>query len=264
MRENSARPVKPHKDVYITETLKDLLVEFLCKKTGLEWYMFRRSSEIMNAIKPYFLEAADCFYESSVSFDGREQYESTLSRCLRRTRKTFRLTFVLEEEDREKIRRIAEDMGFGRLADLYSLILFSLTAQGKPLTASLRDFADFFYSQKSSILLEIPGVIAEKLERTDYRDCRQMFYRRAFFWQMRFGETPSLRYEDEEYYRVTSQKTGWRSTMIVCSEQLKEFARNRNLGSTNCVVLANALNAYLDAEISAKAASGPERAEAAG
>ena len=104
----------------------------------------------------------------------------------------------------------------------------------------------------------------EKLRRTDFRKNQQSYFRKALFWQIYFGRTPVLRYEDEDYFRVTPQKTGWFKTLFFCSDIIKNYARNKNIGSTENIAILNTLNTYLDQTVDRENAERYEKEAANG
>lgn len=234
------------KDVYITEEQKEQVVDFLSRKTGMEWYMFRHAGEITNAVKPYLMEMIKCFDEAKISFDSHEEYINTCEGCIQRFGKKFRLTFSFTEDEFELIKETANENHFINMVDFIITVLYALVMQGKSYEIPLREFAKFFFNREMQMQIVIPSEIMEKLNKTDFRKNQQTYFRKALFWQIYFGKTPILKFEDEDYFRVTPQKTGWFKTLFLCSDIIKSYARNKNIGSTNNIAILNALNAYLD------------------
>lgn len=234
------------KDVYIAAEHKEKVVDFLSKKTGMEWYMFRHAGEITNAVKPYLMEMIKGFDEAKISFGSHEEYIDTCAYCIQRFGKKFRLTFSFTEEEFELMKKTAKRNHFVNMVDFITTLLYALIMQGKNYEISLKEFSKFFFSKEKKMQIVIPYEIMEKLGKTDFRDNQQAYFRKALFWQIYFGKTLPVRYEEEEYFRVTPQKTGWFKTLFQCSDIIKNYARNKNLGSTENVAILNTLNTYLD------------------
>lgn len=234
------------KDVYIADAHKEKIVDFLTKKTGMEWYMFRRAVEITNAVKPYLMEMVKNFDDAIISFESHEEYINTCEYCIQRFGKNFRITFSFTEEEFELIKKTAERYYFINLVDFITTVLYALVMQGKTYEIQLKDFSEFFFSKEKVIQLTIPGEIMNKLERTDFKKNRQTYFRKVLFWQIYFEQTPVLRYENEDYFRVTPQKTGWYKTLFSCSKILKAYALNKNVGSTINIAILNTINTYLE------------------
>lgn len=238
------------KDVYIAVEQKEKVVDFLSKKTGMEWYMFRHAGEITNAIKPYLMELVKGFDEVKISFDSHEEYIDTCTYCIQRFGKKFRLTFFFTEEEFSLIKETAKRNSFINMVDFINTVLYALIMQGKPYEISLKEFSRFFFNKDKRMQIVIPYEIMEKLRRTDFKNNKQAFFRKVLFWQIYFGKTLPIRYEEEAYFRVTPQKTGWFKTLFQCSDILKNYVRNKNLGSTENVAILNILNTYLDQTVS--------------
>ena len=132
------------------------------------------------------------------------------------------------------------------MVDFIITALYALIMQGKIYEISLKEFSKFFFNKDKCIQIVIPSEIMEKLYKTGFKNNQQAYFRKALFWQIYFGKTMPVRYEDEDYFRVTPQKTGWFKTLFQCSDIIKNYARNRNLGSTENIAVLNALNTYLD------------------
>lgn len=235
-----------NKDVYIMKEQKEQIIDFLSKKTGMEWYMFRRAGEITKAVKPYLMETVKCFDDVKISFDSHDDFINSCESCIQRFRKTFRLTFTFTEEEFELMKKTASENHFINMVDFITTILYAMTMQNKTYEISLKEFSEFFFSRELQTQIIIPYEIMAKLERTDFKKNQQTFFRKALFWQIYFGKTPVLKFEEEEKLRVTPQKTGWFKTLFNCSGIVKNYARNRNLGSTYNFAILNTLNAYLD------------------
>lgn len=252
------------KDVYIADEQKEQVVDFLSKKTGMEWYMFRHAGEITNAVKPYLLEMVKGFDEAKISFDSHEEYINTCEDCIQRFGKKFRLTFSFTEEEFDLMKETAGKNHFVNMVDFIITILYALIMQGKAYEISLKEFSKFFFNKEKRIQIVIPSEIMEKLRRTDFRKNQQSYFRKALFWQIYFGRTPVLRYEDEDYFRVTPQKTGWFKTLFFCSDIIKNYARNKNIGSTENIAILNTLNTYLDQTVDRENAERYEKEAANG
>lgn len=252
------------KDVYIADEQKEQVVDFLSRKTGMEWYMFRRAGEITNAVKPYLMEMVKGFDEAKISFDSHEEYINTCEDCIQRFGKKFRLTFSFTEEEFELMKETASKNHFVNMVDFIITILYALIMQGKAYEISLKEFSKFFFNKEKRIQIVIPSEIMEKLRRTDFRKNQQSYFRKALFWQIYFGRTPVLRYEDEDYFRVTPQKTGWFKTLFFCSDIIKNYARNKNIGSTENIAILNTLNTYLDQTVDRENAERYEKEAANG
>ena len=238
------------KDVYIVDSHKEKIIDFLTKKTGLEWYMFRHAGEIMHAVKPYLMEMVKGFEDAKISFDSHEEYIRTCEYCIQRFGKKFRISFSFTEEEIALIKETASKNYFTNLVDFITTVLYALVMQGKCYEIPLKEFSEFFFSREKSSQLTIPGEIMKKLEQTDFKKNKQTYFRKVLFWQIYFGKTPVLRYENEDYFRVTPQKTGWFKTFFLCSDIIKKFARNKNIGSTENIAVLNILNTYLDQMVS--------------
>lgn len=234
------------KDVYIAEKHKEMIVDFLSKKTGMEWYMFRHAGEITNSVKPYFMEMVKGFDEAKISFDSHEEYIDTCEYCIQRFGKKVRLTFSFTEEEFELMKETAQNNSFINMVDFIITVLYALAMQGKSYEISLKEFSYFFFNKDKQVQITIPFEIMEKLNRTSFKKNQQTYFRKAMFWQIYFGKTLPIRYEEEDYFRVTPQKTGWFKTLFQCSDIIKNYARNKNLGSTENVAILNTLNTYLD------------------
>lgn len=234
------------KDVYIAVGQKEKIVDFLSKKTGMEWYMFRHSGEITKAVKPYLMEMVKGFDEAKISFNSHEEYIDTCECCIQRFGKKVRLTFSFSEEEFALMKETAERNYFINMVDFIITALYALIMQGKIYEISLKEFSKFFFNKDKCIQIVIPSEIMEKLYKTGFKNNQQAYFRKALFWQIYFGKTMPVRYEDEDYFRVTPQKTGWFKTLFQCSDIIKNYARNRNLGSTENIAVLNALNTYLD------------------
>lgn len=252
------------KDVYIADEQKEQVVDFLSRKTGMEWYMFRRAGEITNAVKPYLMEMVKGFDEAKISFDSHEEYINTCEDCIQRFGKKYRLTFSFTEEEFELMKETAGKNHFVNMVDFIITILYALIMQGKAYEISLKEFSKFFFNKEKQIQIVIPREIMEKLRRTDFRKNQQSYFRKALFWQIYFGRTPVLRYEDEDYFRVTPQKTGWFKTLFFCSDIIKNYARNKNIGSTENIAILNTLNTYLDQTVDRENAERHEKEAANG
>lgn len=237
------------KDVYIAVEHKEKVVDFLSKKTGMEWYMFRHAGEITNAVKPYFMEMVKGFDEAKISFDSHEEYIDTCEYCIQRFRKKVRLTFSFTEEEFALMKETAKKNSFINMVDFISTVLYALVMQNKTYEISLKEFSYFFFNKNRLVQITIPFEIMEKLDRTSFKKNQQTYFRKALFWQIYFGKTLLIKYEEEEYFRVTPQKTGWFKTLFKCSDIIKNYARNKNLGSTENVAILNSLNTYLDQTI---------------
>lgn len=238
------------KDVYIAVEQKEKVVDFLSKKTGMEWYMFRHAGEITNAIKPYLMELVKGFDEVKISFDSHEEYIDTCTYCIQRFGKKFRLTFSFTEEEFALMKETAKRNSFINMVDFINTVLYALIMQGKTYEISLKEFSRFFFNKDKRMQIVIPYEIMEKLRRTDFKNNQQSYFRKVLFWQIYFGKTLPIRYEEEAYFRVTPQKTGWFRTLFQCSDIIKNYARNKNLGSTENVAILNILNTYLDQTVS--------------
>ena len=92
------------KDVYISDAHKEKIVDFLTKKTGMEWYVFRRAGEITSAVKPYLIEMVKGFDDAKISFESHEEYLDTCEYCIQRFGKRFRVTFSFSKEEFELIK----------------------------------------------------------------------------------------------------------------------------------------------------------------
>ena len=241
---------KVKKGIYIAVEQKEAIVDFLTKKTGMEWYMFRRAGEITSAVKPYFMEMIKGFNEAKISFDSHDEYINTCECCIQRFGKKVRLTFNFTEEEFELMKKTAEENSFINLVDFMVTILYALVMQNKTYEISLKDFANFFFNRNLQVQVTIPFEIMEKLKQTDFKYNQQTYFRKVLFWQIYFGKTNPIRYEQEEYFRITPQKTGWFKSLIQCSDIIKNYARNKNLGSTENVAILNTLNTYLDQTLS--------------
>lgn len=231
------------KDIYIKNQLKEMLVNFLTKKTGLEWYMFRRPSEITNAIKPYLMERVNSFSEARINFT-RSEYEETID-CIQQFNRNYRITFNFTKEEYTKIKDKAIENGISNLVNFINTILYSLCLQSNKNGVLLKDFVNFFFSKETAIHLVIPFEINEKLKKTSYCENRQAFFRKALFWQIYFSQPQTLETPDDDFYRVTPEKTGWTATNIIGCSGIKKYIKNRKLGSTNNIVLLKILNNYL-------------------
>jgi len=234
------------KDVYIAIEHKEKVVDFLSKKTGMEWYMFRHAGEISNAVKPYFMEMVKGFDEARISFESHEEYIDTCECCIQRFGKKVRLTFSFTEEEFELMKETAKRNHFINMVDFIITVLYALIMQGKVYEISLKEFSYFFFNRDKQVQITIPFEIMEKLKRTSFMKNQQTYFRKALFWQIYFGKTLPVRYEEEDYFRITPQKTGWFKTLFQCSDIIKNYARNRNLGSTESIAVLNILNTYLD------------------
>lgn len=234
------------KDVYIAVEQKEKIVDYLSEKTGMEWYMFRHSGEITNAVKPYLMEMVKGFDEAKISFNSHKEYIDTCEYCIQRFGKKVRLTFSFTEEEFELMKETAERNHFINMVDFIITVLYALIMQGKTYEVSLKEFSKFFFNKAKRIQIVIPSEIMEKLYKTDFKNNQQSYFRKALFWQIYFGKTMPVKYEDEAYFRVTPQKTGWFKTLFQCSDIIKDYARNRNLGSTESIAVLNILNTYLD------------------
>ncbi len=153
------------KDVYIAVEQKEKVVDFLSKKTGMEWYMFRRAVEITNAIKPFLMEMVKGFDEAKISFSSHEEYRDTCEYCIQRFGKKVRLTFSFTEEEFELMKETAERNHFINMVDFITTILYALIMQGKAYEISLGEFSKFFFSKEKRMQLVIPCEIMEKLYR---------------------------------------------------------------------------------------------------
>lgn len=249
------------KDVYVFNNHKEKIINFLAKKTGMEWYMFRRASEIMNAVKPYFMEMVKGFDDAKISFDSHEEYIKTCEYCIQRFGKNFRITFSFTEEEITLIKETANKNKFINLVDFITTVLYALVMQGKTYEIPLKEFSEFFFSREKTAQLTIPGEIMKKLEKTDFKKNHQTYFLKVVFWQIYFGETSVLKKENEDYFRVTPQKTGWFKTFFFCSDILKNYAKNKNIGSTENIAVLNILNTYLD-QISGNSEESEVRKEA--
>ena len=118
--------------------------------------------------------------------------------------------------------------------------------QERTYEISLKEFSKFFFNREKTMQITIPSEIMKKLEQTNFKKNQQTYFRKVLFWQIYFGQTPVLRYENEDYFRVTPQKTGWFKTFFFCSEIIKNYAKNKNIGSTENIAVLNILNTYLD------------------
>lgn len=234
------------KDVYIAVEQKEKIVDFLSKKTGMEWYMFRHAGEITNAVKPYLIELVKGFDESKISFDSHEEYIDTCTYCIQRFGKKFRLTFSFTEEEFDLMKETAKRNSFINMVDFITTVLYALIMQEKTYEISLKEFSRFFFNKDKRMQIVIPYEIMEKLRRTDFKTNQQSYFRKVLFWQIYFGKTLPIKYEEEEYFRVTPQKTNWFRALFQCSDIIKNYARNKNLGSTENIAILNALNTYLD------------------
>ena len=234
------------KDVYITEEHKEKIVDYLSQKTGMEWYMFRHAGEITNAIKPYFMEMVKGFDDAKISFASHEEYIDTCDYCIQRYGKKCRLTFTFSEEEYELVKNTACRNYYISLVDFINTTLYALIMQNKSYEVSLREFAKFFFNREIQVQVTIPNEIMVKLRQTAFKKNQQSYFRKVLFWQIYFEKTPVLKYEEEDYFRVTPQKTGWFKTIFFCSDIVKNYALNKNLGSTYSVAILNTLNAYLD------------------
>lgn len=234
------------KDVYIAVEHKEKVVDFLSKKTGMEWYMFRHAGEITNAVKPYLMEMVKGFDEAKISFDSHEEYIDTCEYCIQRFGKKVRLTFSFTEEEFDLMKETAKRNHFINMVDFIITVLYALIMQGKTYEISLKEFSKFFFNKDKQVQITIPYEIMKKLSRTDFKNNQQAYFRKAVFWQIYFGKTLPIRYEEEDYFRVTPQKTGWYKTLFQCSDIIKSYARNKNLGSTENIAILNILNTYLD------------------
>lgn len=138
------------KDIYIKNQLKEMLVNFLTKKTGLEWYMFRRPSEITNAIKPYLMERVNSFSEARINFT-RSEYEETID-CIQQFNRNYRITFNFTKEEYTKIKDKAIENGISNLVNFINTILYSLCLSNKN-GVLLKDFVNFFFSKETAIYI---------------------------------------------------------------------------------------------------------------
>ena len=234
------------KDVYIAVEHKEKIVDFLSKKTGMEWYMFRHAGEITSAVKPYFMEMVKGFDEARISFESHEEYIDTCEYCIQRFGKKVRLTFSFTEEEFALMRETAGKNSFINMVDFIITVLYALVMQGKVYEIFLKEFSYFFFNRDKQVQIVIPFEIMEKLNRTSFAKNNQAYFRKALFWQIYFGKTLPVRHEEEDYFRITPQKTGWFKTLFQCSDIIKKYARNKNLGSTENVAILNTLNTYLD------------------
>lgn len=234
------------KDVYISDAHKEKIVDFLTKKTGMEWYVFRRAGEITSAVKPYLIEMVKGFDDAKISFESHEEYLNTCEYCIQRFGKRFRVTFSFSKEEFALIKETASKNCFTNLVDFIITILYALVMQERTYEISLKEFSKFFFNREKTMQITIPSEIMKKLEQTNFKKNQQTYFRKVLFWQIYFGQTPVLRYENEDYFRVTPQKTGWFKTFFFCSEIIKNYAKNKNIGSTENIAVLNILNTYLD------------------
>lgn len=239
------------KDVYITEELKSRLVGCLCRKTGLEWYMFRRKVDITQAIKQYVIETIECFDETEISFDGFDDYNEVAETCLAPYpyNRNVRLTFKFTEDEALEVKKLCKRKGYQQETNVLNVILFALANSGKKLSASLSDFADFFLGQNYVTLFHVPSEIFRKIENcpgSNYKGNHRFFFKKVLFWQIKFGETPAITEGDENYFRVTPQKTNWRTISFCSTAETKNFISNKKYGSTLNVAFLNAVNAYIN------------------
>ena len=184
--------------------------------------------------------------EAKISFDSHEEYIDTCEYCIQRFGKKVRLTFSFTEEEFELMKETAQKNSFINMVDFIITVLYALAMQGKTYEISLKEFSYFFFNKDKQVQITIPFEIMEKLNRTSFKKNQQTYFRKAMFWQIYFGKTLPIRYEEEDYFRVTPQKTGWFKTLFQCSDIIKNYARNKNLGSTENVAILNTLNTYLD------------------
>ena len=150
------------KDVYIAVGQKEKIVDFLSKKTGMEWYMFRHSGEITKAVKPYLMEMVKGFDEAKISFNSHEEYIDTCECCIQRYGKKVRLTFSFSEEEFALMKETAERNHFINMVDFIITALYALIMQGK--TYETFNFLTILRSTKNggssrSIISEVSSAI---------------------------------------------------------------------------------------------------------
>lgn len=144
------------------------------------------------------------------------------------------------------MKETAKRNSFINMVDFITTVLYALIMQEKTYEISLKEFSRFFFNKDKRMQIVIPYEIMEKLRRTDFKTNQQSYFRKVLFWQIYFGKTLPIKYEEEEYFRVTPQKTNWFRALFQCSDIIKNYARNKNLGSTENIAILNALNTYLD------------------
>ena len=157
------------KDVYISDAHKEKIVDFLTKKTGMEWYVFRRAGEITSAVKPYLIEMVKGFDDAKISFESHEEYLDTCEYCIQRFGKRFRVTFSFSKEEFALIKETASKNCFTNLVDFIITILYALVMQERTYEISLKEFSKFFFNREKTMQITIPSEIMKKLEQTNFK-----------------------------------------------------------------------------------------------
>lgn len=242
------------KDVYVTSRTKEKLIAFLCDKTGMEWYLFRRTADICTTLKDYIIETIECYSESYICFDDLEDYQESIENCFLTKVKNERLPFFFTKEESQLLSDFCCKNNFQQETAVLQTIMLSLINHNKKYKVRLDDFAKFFLTKNYKTILSIPSEIINKINRLEnpiFKKNYNLFLKHAIFWQIHFGETPILNtLKDEEYYKVTPQKINWIRVGFSCGMEVKKFIQTKKYGSTATVSLLNAINSYADYAIS--------------
>lgn len=234
-----------HKDLHITESLRNRLVEFLVKKTGLEWYYFLKAGDITKELKRYLLDYARCFSDLSVSFDSQKDFDISCRDCFEE-RGTFRLIFIFKPEEYEVFVNLCNKYNVKTYNHIFFILLTAIINQNKKLSIPLETFTTFFVSKGNRVVLLIPSEIVQKLSNAgfDKEKKKSYFLRKALLYQIYFGKTNDIK--DPQYFKVTPQKTNWIKTLFLTNNEITNYIINNSTRKTRHITLLNNINTYLE------------------
>lgn len=237
------------KDLYITREMKEKLIDFLSEKTGLEWYAFRKKSDIFESLKSYIIETINCFDELDISFEDLNNYCTVVDSCFLRNIRNERFYFKFTEEEYKTISDFCYRRGYQqKTVVLYIILCYFVNQKNTKLTVKLNSFTDFFLCKNYSTNLSVPGELLASFKTCkdpSFGNNYKLFLKKAFFYQITWDKIPLLKNNDEEYFRVTPQKTGWTFLSFSSSYDVKKYITDKNYGSTVSVVILNAVNSYV-------------------
>lgn len=231
------------KDLHITETLKNQLVDFLIKKTGLEWYYFIKPGEITKNIKPYLLDFARCFSELNISFDNQLNFDTACTNCFEK-RGHCRLTFIFKNEEYKIFEKLCKNYNIKTQTYIFFILLTAIVNQNKKYSVNLEKFTQFFLVKGNATPLFISNEIVQKLRARGFNNKRSNFLRKTLFYQIFFGKTEKP--DNPDYFIVTPEKTGWMRIIFWANKEIKEYVNQNTFGFNKGIALLNCINTYMD------------------
>lgn len=238
------------KDLYITRELSEKLINFLYEKTGLEWYVFRRKVDLFKALKEYVLSVIENFDDLEISFNDLKDYNNTVNECFWHSQSKERFVFVFTESEHDIIKDFCKKRNYAQETLTILIILYYLVNQNKQLKVKLSEFSDFFLCKGYSTVFWITNELTEKLKTCKaggFEKNQRLFLKKALFYQMKWGKTPVLKSKkDEDWFRVSPQKTNWITSSFCAGSEAKEYISKTEYGSTLSIALLNSVNAYVD------------------